>query len=118
VRAPVFRAPSPAIICRYSPLLTAFLQGHVECARLLLQHGASVNAQNSADGDTPLHRAVREGHVECVKLLLEVSLLFVNAQNSADGDTPLHRAVCEGHVECVKLLLEKRKTMSALTHYG
>lgn len=32
--------------------------------------GAAVNAQNSADGDTPLHRAVREAHVDCVRLLL------------------------------------------------
>ena len=82
-----------------TPLLFACNAGLPDCAALLIQHGAAVhshnigaslvsgivspisdmgvsltgaavNAQNSADGDTPLHRAVREAHVDCVRLLL------------------------------------------------
>lgn len=53
-----------------TPLLFACNAGHVECAGILIEYGASVNAQNNADGDSCLHRAVREGHVDIVRLLL------------------------------------------------
>jgi ankyrin repeat protein len=39
-----------------TPLLFAANAGNCECARLLIERGACVNAQNKSDGDTSLHR--------------------------------------------------------------
>jgi len=39
-----------------TPLLFAANSGQLECARLLIDRGACVNAQNNADGESSLHR--------------------------------------------------------------
>ena len=43
---------------------------HADVVRLLLAHGARVDAKDEA-GDTPLHMAAYEGHVEAVRALLD-----------------------------------------------
>jgi cytohesin len=58
-------------------------------ARLLLEHGANVNAPQ-ANGWSPLHRAVGAGNMDMVKLLLEFKA-NVNAFNES-GETPLDLA--------------------------
>ncbi len=45
--------------------------GQVEIAKLLLEHGADVNARNGVANFTPLIGASHEGHLEMVKLLLD-----------------------------------------------
>jgi hypothetical protein len=43
-----------------TPLHLASKNGHVKVARMLIEHGADVTAQNK-DGETPLHLASQEG---------------------------------------------------------
>lgn len=54
-----------------TPLMYACAGGHLECARVLIAHGASVNIQTIAEGDVPLHKAIREGHTQLVQLLID-----------------------------------------------
>ncbi len=51
------------------PLSVAALHGHLDIARLLIEHGADVSATNR-DGNTPLHTAAFLGRTEMVKLLI------------------------------------------------
>ena len=52
------------------PLHSAVAGGHLEIARLLLEHGADANARQ-ADAFTPLHGAAQNGQVEMISLLLD-----------------------------------------------
>lgn len=53
-----------------SALHYAVYGGHVDTARLLLQHGANVNSRDGR-GLTPLHRAARCGPAELIDLLVD-----------------------------------------------
>jgi ankyrin repeat protein len=44
-------------------------EGHLEIVKLLLEHGADVNAKTAYE--TALHLAAEKGHLEIVKFLLE-----------------------------------------------
>jgi len=50
-------------------LLVAALSGHLEVARVLLEHGADRHITTD-EGDTPLHLAIRRGHADVAVLLL------------------------------------------------
>jgi uncharacterized protein len=54
---------------RVMPLHSAAANRNLEIARLLLEHGAIVNARQ-ADDFTPLHAAAQNGQVEMVRLFL------------------------------------------------
>jgi ankyrin repeat protein len=63
--------------------------GHVDLARLLMEHGADVAAQDEV-GETPLHQASSGGHVDLAQLLIDHG-----ADAAAQGEyglTPLHQA--------------------------
>jgi len=53
-----------------SPLMLAVTLGHLEVARLLMEHGANVNTENS-EGWTVVQEAVATGDPELVQLVLE-----------------------------------------------
>lgn len=55
----------------FTPLHEAAVRGEPEIAKLLLEHGADVNALGGQHQITPLHAAAAGGHLETVKLLLE-----------------------------------------------
>lgn len=86
-----------------TPLHHACINGDPEVVRLLLQHGASVNAKTS-DGHTPLHAACQSGNLQTVRALLHHGANPTSSNQWAS--TPLKIACREGHSKIVKLLLE------------
>jgi len=87
----------------FSPLHGASVYGHVNCSRILLDHGANVNACDDG-GFTPLHYASIWGHLSVAQLLLEHNAIL-NARTE-DNRTPLYLASDSGHLEIVRLLLD------------
>ena len=86
-----------------TPLMEAASSGHLEIVKLLISHGADVNAQSSS-GNTPLMYACASGHAEVVRALLEAE---ANVEDhNENGHTPLMEAASAGHVEVAKILLE------------
>jgi ankyrin repeat protein len=53
-----------------SALHHASLRGYPECAKYLIEKGASVNAEEK-DGSTPLFKAVFGGQTDCARILLD-----------------------------------------------
>lgn len=83
------------------PLHSAAAGNWADMVRLLIAHGAPVNARQ-AEGFAPLHSAAQNGSVEIVQDLLAAGA-EVNARD-ADGNTPLAYALKEEHLEAVDLL--------------
>lgn len=54
----------------WTPLFWAANDGHVECVRILINAGCTVNAKDE-NGKTALYYAAWEGHMDCVQLLLD-----------------------------------------------
>lgn len=75
--------------------------GHLETAKLLLEHGADPTADNNA----PLKLACEEGRTAIIELLLSY-----NVNVSVSNNLPLRNAVRKNHLEIVKLLLNTGKT--------
>jgi ankyrin repeat protein len=95
-----------------TPLHLASSGGHVELARVLLEHGAVATAQDG-DGSTPLHRASSEGHVELAQVLLEHGA--VATAQDGDGSTPLDLASSRGHLELAQVLLQHGSIVTRMT---
>jgi len=60
---------------------------YVDLARLLVEHGADVTAQDT-DGSTPLHSASAMGSVDLARFLVEHGADVTTQQK--DGAIPLH----------------------------
>lgn len=102
----VRRNPNPDSFC-FTPLQIAAFSGRDEIVRLLLQHGAKVEA-TELDKHSPLYIAALKGHCTVMKLLLEqrtgLDLLL------SDPDRPKILGILTGgrrHLEALKMLLEK-----------
>ena len=80
----------------------AVLEGQSEIARLLIEHGADVNAPGKS-GSTPLGDAALKGRLELARLLLSRGAR-VDAVNRF-GSMPLHDAALSGNSAVVELLL-------------
>jgi ankyrin len=98
--------------------------GKLECARLLLDAGADIDA-GEQNGMTTLHKAAARGAVELIKLLLDRGA-NVNSQAN-DTYIPLHSAIISSEKDAVAVLLERgadvhsgeERTMDiAATHGG
>lgn len=98
----------------WTPLRNVCVTGHVECAGLLIDMGADVDAVDEA-GWTPLHYATKFGYVELVRLLI-ANGADVNASNR--GRTPLQKASYEGHVKVARLLVENGADVCATSYQG
>jgi len=84
--------------------MEACMDGHVQVAKLLLDHGADVNMPPDSY-ESPLTLSACGGHFELASLLIErgANLEEVNDE----GYTPLMEASREGHDDIVNLLISK-----------
>ena len=75
--------------------------GHLEVSRVLVDHGANVDARQRTHW-TPMHLSARNGHLGIVELLLKRSA-DIQALNN-EGETPYHLSLAYGHREIADLL--------------
>jgi len=90
---------------RRTPLILAAIDNLLEVAKLLLESGANVNAQDGL-GNSALHYASQEYHCGMAKLLLDNGAI-VDVQDK-HGNTPLWRAVfySRGRGDAIEILLK------------
>ena len=98
-----------------SPLHLAIEKDELEMSRLLIEHGADVNAEDDL-GSAPLHGANYSDNVDLAKFLIEHGA-NVNAEDDL-GSTPLHGASYSGNVDLAKLLIEHGANVSAENESG
>jgi len=77
--------------------------GNIDILRMLIQHGAAVDAANPNTKTTPLGGAAMKGRLDCVNLLLDAGA----SPNGSPGQpvSPLRIAIVQGHQEIVRALL-------------
>ena len=100
---------------KWTPLLVASEQGRPENARVLLEHGACVNRQDT-DGKSPLHYASRHPSDDLVRLLLDNGANVVALD--VWGNTALHEASYHRRSTVVKLLLKYGADVNARSNSG
>lgn len=94
---------------RHTPLHIACHRGETEITKLLLDHGANANAEDSFLR-TPLHLVAggyypfKEDDIRVVRLLLEHGA-DINAQD-LNRETPLNAASFSGKLEIARILIE------------
>lgn len=93
----------------------AVLREYGSITKLLLRHGADVDAANKK-GETALHLAVYRRDDDSAEILLDCEA-EVNAQNE-DGETPLHLAAYRGYETLVQLFLDKRADANMCAELG
>jgi len=84
-------------------------KGHLKIVRLLLDHGALLEASYNRSGEipgiTPLGSAVEKNHYNTVQLLLDEGADIEHDARWSCG-TPLMGAACESNFDIARLLLE------------
>lgn len=93
----------------------AVQKGFLKTAKLLIESGANVNAQNN-NNDIPLHSAAQNDNLEVLKYLLEYNA-NVDKQNK-QGDTPLHLAAHWKRVKNIETLINNEASISRKNSKG
>ena len=91
-----------------SSLIFASWNGHLNVARLLLQHGAAINATrsyNSGWTKSALEGACSEGHLAVVEFLIENGA-DIHGRNTSLSP-PIHAAALSHNLDTIDLLLKK-----------
>ena len=88
----------------WTPLMFACVNGHLKCAAVLVEYGASCGRMNK-DGWTPFHLACREGHLDIVKYLLTVDGKSY-LKSSKNLRTPLHTSCMHGQMNVCQQLID------------
>jgi adenosylhomocysteine nucleosidase len=101
----------------FTALHFAAFFGKPEAAKVLLEHGASVDAYTrNPFANQPLHAAAAGRHIEVCRLLLAAGA-DVNATQHG-GYTPLHEAAQHGDAEMTELFLSAGADPTRLTDAG
>ena len=87
----------------WTPLHYASYYGHLEVARVLVDHGADINTRQLYHY-TPVHLSAETGYLGIVKLLLEHGADFHGP--TSHGQTPYQLSLAYGHREIANLLRE------------
>jgi ankyrin repeat protein len=101
---------SRGLIDHSTPLHLASQQGNVEVARILVEYGSDVSAENK-EGSTPLHLVSLSGSIELARLLVKHGA-DVSAKNKRMS-TPLHMASRYGSVDLARFLVQYGADISA-----
>ena len=96
-------------------LHAAAVEGEIDIAQLLLDHGADINAVGESQ-EMPLHLAVKQGHSEIAEFLLQKGA-DPNARNE-NLQTPLHLAVKNNNPDMIEILLKHHADPNAKGEYG
>ena len=94
-----------------TPLHYAAIKNEVEIGRLLIEHGANVQAVNGT-GDMALHIAASRGYDDFVTLLLDHKAPIEARDRS--GSTPLAEAAWKGFRETCGILLDRGAQINAV----
>ncbi|EDW78177.2 uncharacterized protein Dwil_GK24150 [Drosophila willistoni] len=87
----------------YAPLHVG--AGFPQVTRLLIKHGALVNAKTLSDGKTALHVAIESRSLESAELLLQTN---ININDTDDGgETPLMTAIACNLLDLARELIER-----------
>ena len=86
-----------------TPLCYAVQHNKVDCAKILIDRKADVNAKGIC-GETPLHFAAQFGAADCARHLVDQGAV-VDAR-ARDGSTPLHKAASFAKLDCLKILID------------
>nr|CAD7202395.1 unnamed protein product [Timema douglasi] len=94
----------------FSALHLSAFSGGLECCRLLIDKGASVNLRMKSY--SPLHSAAFGNAPDVARLLIRCGAKSnINSERHGNGDglygSPLHSAVKANAVECIQLLLDE-----------
>lgn len=118
ILGPLLARGVPANLCNHkgdSLLMLASYHGHLDAAKLLLQHGADPEIRNDM-GQTPIAGAAYKGDLGMVQLLLGHGADVEGA--TPDGKTALMLAAMFNRVEVVDLLLARGADMAARNAAG
>jgi hypothetical protein len=86
-------------------LYWACFHGHTDCARLLIDHGASVNSKDNY-GRSALNAMAQKGHLSSAEVLVQNGA-DVNSQTD-DGETPLMKCARWGRLSFAQYLLKHK----------
>lgn len=90
---------------KVTPLHSAAAARQTAIAKILIEHGADLNASQAESGFTPLHEAALNGDIELARLLIEHGAK-INAKMT-DGKTPLVFALESRQSEMAKFLEQR-----------
>jgi ankyrin repeat protein len=99
-----------------TPLLDAAWSGNADMARVLLQHGADVNAAHREAGSTALEYAVLTGHTAVVKLLLAAGA--DTTRRYRYDQTVLHLAAARGFPQILESLVSSQAAINPVDANG